>query len=86
MTTYEWITTFMGPVGGVIGWLAGTRMRRNQALQHLQTTIDLLAEKNRELYAENTQLRQEIAALREEGVKRDTKISELELQIEQLKK
>ena len=86
MTTYEWITTFLVPVTGVVSWLAGSRMRRNQALQHLQTTIDLLAEKNHELYAENTQLRQEIASLREEGIKRDTRISELELQIERLKK
>ena len=44
MTTYEWITTFMVPVTGVISWLAGARMRRNENLKSLQTTIDLLVE------------------------------------------
>lgn len=86
MTTYEWITTFMVPVTGVISWLAGARMRRNENLKSLQTTIDLLVEKNKELYEEILRLRQEKDTLRDEGVKRDNEISELKHQIEKLKK
>lgn len=86
MTTYEWITTFMVPVTGVISWLAGARMRRNENLKSLQTTIDLLVEKNKELYEEILRLRQENDTLRDEGVKRDNEISELKHQIEKLKK
>ena len=86
MTTYEWITTFMVPVTGVISWLAGARMRRNENLRTLQTTIDLLVEKNKELYEEILRLRQENDTLRDEGVKRDNEISELKHQIEKLKK
>lgn len=86
MTTYEWITTFMVPVTGVISWLAGARMRRNENLKSLQTTIDLLVEKNKELYEEILRLRQENDTLRDEGFKRDNEISELKHQIEKLKK
>lgn len=86
MTTYEWITTFMVPVTGVISWLAGARMRRNENLRTLQTTIDLLVEKNKELYEEILRLRQENDTLRDEGVKRDNRINELEMQIEKLNK
>lgn len=86
MTTYEWIATFMVPVTGVISWLAGARMRRNENLKSLQTTIDLLVEKNKELYEEILRLRQENDTLRDEGVKRDNEISELKHQIEKLKK
>ncbi len=86
MTTYEWITTFMVPVTGVISWLAGARMRRNENLRTLQTTIDLLVEKNKELYEEILRLRQENDTLRDEGVKRDNEINELKHQIAKLTK
>ena len=86
MTTYEWITTFMVPVTGIVSWLAGARMRRNENLRTLQTTIDLLVEKNKELYEEILRLRQENDTLRDEGVKRDNRINELEMQIEKLNK
>lgn len=76
----------MVPVTGVVSWLAGARMRRNENLRTLQTTIDLLVEKNKELYEEILRLRQENDTLRDEGVKRDNRINELEMQIEKLNK
>ena len=86
MTTYEWIMTFAPIVTGFIGWLAGTRIRRNDTIKALQTTIDLLIAKNKELYDEIVRLRQENDALKDEGIKRDNKISKLELQLERMKK
>lgn len=86
MTTYEWITTFLGPVCGFIGWLAGRRLRRNETIRALQTTIDMLVEKNKELYDELVRLRQENDVLKDQGIKRDNEINELRLQIERLKK
>lgn len=86
MTTYEWITTFLGPVCGLIGWLAGRRIRRNETIKALQTTIDMLVAKNQELYDEIMRLRKENDNLRDQGIKRDNEISELRLQIERLKK
>ena len=86
MTTYEWITTFLGPVCGLIGWMAGRRIRRNETIKALQTTIDMLVVKNQELYDEIMRLRQENDNLRDQGIKRDNEINELRLQIERLKK
>ena len=86
MTTYEWITTFIGPVAGAIGWFAGRRMRRNDTVTALQTTIDLLVEKNRELYDEILRLRQENDKLKDEGIKRDNDIADLRRQLESLHK
>ena len=85
MTTYEWITTFLVPVTGIVSWLFGARMRRNENLKTLQTTIDMLVEKNKELYDEIMRLRNENDNLRDEAVKRDNRINELEMQIEKLK-
>jgi predicted nucleic acid-binding Zn-ribbon protein len=86
MTTYEWITTFLVPVTGIVSWLAGARMRRNENLKTLQTTIDMLVEKNKELYDEIMRLRKENDNLRDDAVKRDNRINELEMQIEKLNK
>lgn len=86
MTTYEWITTFLGPFCGLVGWIAGRRLRRNETIRSLQTTIDLLVQKNKELYDELMELRKENDALKDEGIRRDNRISELEREIENLKK
>lgn len=86
MTTYEWITTFLGPVCGAIGWIAGSRMRRNDTIRALQTTIDMLVAKNQELYNEIDRLRRENDDLRDQGIKRDNEIAELKIQIERLQK
>lgn len=85
MTTYEWITTFLLPVTGIVSWIAGSRMRRNDTIKALQTTIDMLVQKNQELYDEIARLRQENDNLRDQGIKRDNEINELRLQIERLK-
>ena len=86
MTTYEWITTFLVPVTGIVSWLAGARMRKNGANSAMQTTIDMLVEKNKELYDEIMRLRKENDNLRDDAVKRDNRINELEMQIEKLNK
>ena len=57
MTTYEWVTTALIPVSSVVSWAAGSRMRRNDTIRAMQTTIDMLAEKNNQLYTENQELK-----------------------------
>ena len=86
MNNYDWINWLIGPVCAAIGWIAGWRMRRNNTINAMQTTIDLLIEKNKELYDDIMRLRQEKDALRDEAIKRDNRIAELELEIERLKK
>lgn len=66
MTTYEWITTLLVPVTGIVSWLAGSRKRRNEAIVDLQSTINLLAEKNHELYEEVIALRAQVSSLKQE--------------------
>ena len=86
MTTYEWITTFLVPFTGIVSWIAGSRLRRNDTLKAMQTTVDLLVQKNRELYEELLRLRQENDMLRDQGLKRDNEIEMLKDEIERLKK
>ena len=86
MSTYEWITTFLVPVTGIVSWIAGSRMRRNDTIKAMQATIDLPSERNKELYSEIAELRKQNDMLRDEGIKRDNKIYELEQQISKLTK
>lgn len=86
MTTYEWITTFLVPVTGIVSWIGGSRMRRNDTIKALQTTVDMLVQKNTELYDEIMRLRQENDTLRDQGIKRDNEIESLKAEIERLKK
>ncbi len=50
-------------VASVVAWVAGRYTRRSDALVRMQTSIDLLAEKNAELITEVTELRSENANL-----------------------
>lgn len=86
MTTYEWITTLLVPVTGVVSWIAGTRKRNNDAIIAMQTTIDLLAKQNADLYKEMVELRHENAWLRSRINAGDLEIERLKHQIEKLTK
>lgn len=86
MTTYEWITTFLVPITGVVSWLAGARMRKNGAISAMQTTIDMLVQQNADLYKEMLELRQENSNLKNDANKRDIEIERLKHEIENLKK
>ena len=86
MTTYEWITTSLVPITGIVSWIAGSRMRRNDTIKALQTTVDMLVQKNTELYDEIMRLRQENDTLRDQGIERDNEIESLKAEIERLKK
>jgi chromosome segregation ATPase len=97
------ITTIIGylitPVTGAIGWFAGTRQRRNTAVQSLQETIGMLSATIQEdnakivnmlgdlqsLRAENADLKNEIKAVRMENAELKAGQNELMGQIESLK-
>lgn len=61
------ITTLIGYIfsalTGIAGWLVGRRKRQNDFITDLQSSINLLAEKNRELLNEVISLRQQNAEL-----------------------
>ena len=86
MTTYEWITTFLVPVTGIVSWLAGARMRKNSTINAMQTTIDMLVEQNADLYKKILDLRQENTDLRVSINAGNIEIERLKTEIEKLKK
>ena len=86
MTTYEWITTFLVPVTGIVSWLAGARMRKNSTINAMQTTIDMLVEQNADLYKKIIDLRQENTDLRVSINAGNIEIERLKTEIERLKK
>lgn len=63
MSTYEWITTLLAPITGVISWLAATRLRQNKTIREMQQTIFSLAEENKKVYEELCLARNEIVTL-----------------------
>ena len=62
------IGTYIIPlVSAAVGWLAGSRKRRNDFLKDLQASIDLLSSENRRLFADITAVNAEIVAVRKEN-------------------
>ncbi|MDR1811178.1 MAG: hypothetical protein LBR34_12400 [Prevotella sp.] len=63
----ENIISYIAPaLTALIGWLFGRKKERNDFLNDLQASIDLLAEKNKLLMEEIVKLRDENAQLRYE--------------------
>lgn len=60
----EWLQWLSPIVSGVVCWIAGRFLRRSDSLQKMQQTIDLLVEKNKELYDQVTELRKDNAELK----------------------
>lgn len=79
----DW-TTIIGiiasPICAGIGWLAGRRKRKNDFLNDLQASIDLLAQKNSELLKELVAVRSQNADLmnNQEVMKRQIEMLTLE--------
>ena len=67
------------------GWLAGTRMRRNQAIQALQDTINMLSKTIEEDKKKIVDLMNEIQEVRRENAELKAGQKELLEQIESLK-
>ena len=64
----QFIGTYIIPlVSAAVGWLAGSRKRRNDFLKDLQASIDLLSSENRRLLADITAVNAEIVAVRKEN-------------------
>ena len=66
--TLDFIGTYIIPmITAAVGWLAGTRKRKNDFLQDLQASIDLLSSENKKLLADITSVNAEIVAVRKEN-------------------
>lgn len=66
MNLFNWIELLLVPITSLVTWLLSSRSRRNAAIGELQETINLLAQKNNDLYEEVVKLRSENSRLRAE--------------------
>lgn len=55
------ISLLLTPTSSVVAWIVARRARNNDMLTKMQQTIDLLVEKNKELYEEVIMLRDKLA-------------------------
>ena len=84
MSIYEWITTLLVPVTGVVSWLAATRLRQNATIREMQQTIFNLVEENKRVYSELTEARREIVGLSVQVAQITAENAELKQMIESL--
>lgn len=78
----QWGSTI---IGSLAGWFAGRYSRKSNSLQKMQDTIDMLVEKNMELYAEVTAVRRENAELKAGQERISLENAELKQQLAELK-
>lgn len=72
-------------VHAAVGWLVGSRKRKNDFLKDLQASIDLLSSENRKLLADITAVNSEIVAVRKENEELKASVDRLCTENSQLK-
>lgn len=73
------------PITCAIGWLAGTRSRRNSVYQELLATIKTLTEQNSELQAKVLTLQDEVIEVRKENAELKAGQAAMTRQMDELK-
>ena len=73
MDIFNWIALGIAPITSLMTWFAARRVRNNSTLHSLQSTIDMLIDKNTELYnkivdqaMEMAEMKMELIALRKQ--------------------
>lgn len=91
MDVVQLIGYLIAPVMAAAGWLAGTRLRRVNAVTQMQEAVDNLTAKNREYLDELVVIRKELAEVRAENAelklgqeKMTAKIGELQAENREL--
>ena len=86
MEALTFIGTYIIPLfTAVIGWIVGSRKRKNDFLKDLQASIDLLSSENRKLLADITAVNSEIVAVRKENEELKASVDRLCAENSQLK-
>ena len=86
METLTFIGTYIIPLfTAAVGWIVGSRKRRNDFLKDLQASIDLLSSENRKLLADITSVNSEIVAVRKENEELKASVDRLCTENSQLK-
>ena len=86
METLTFIGTYIIPLlTAAVGWLVGSRKRKNDFLKDLQASIDLLSSENRKLLTDITAVNSEIVAVRKENEEKKASVDRLCTENSQLK-
>lgn len=86
MEALTFIGTYIIPLfTATVGWLVGSRKRKNDFLKDLQASIDLLSSENRKLLADITAVNSEIVAARKENEELKASVDRLCTENSQLK-
>lgn len=86
MEALTFIGTYIIPLfTATVGWLVGSRKRKNYFLKDLQASIDLLSSENRRLLADITAVNTEIVAVRKEDEELKASVDRLCTESSQLK-
>lgn len=86
METLTFIGTYIIPLlTAAVGWLVGSRKRKNDFLKDLQESIDLLSSENRKLLADIMAVNAEIVAVRKENEELKASVDRLCTENSQLK-
>jgi len=86
METLTFIGTYIIPLfTAAIGWLVGSRKRKNDFLKDLQASINLLSAENKRLLEEITNTNAEIVAVRKENEELKASVDRLCTENSQLK-
>ena len=81
---FELLQWMLVPVTSVVTWLVSTRKRRNDTLASIQTTVDLLVNKNHELVEKLTEANIQIAEQSQRLAEQSAKIAEQNQKIDNL--
>lgn len=86
METITFIGTYIIPLfSAAVGWLVGSRKRKNDFLKDLQASINLLSAENKRLLEEITNANSEIVAVRKENEELKASVDRLCTEDSQLK-
>ncbi len=86
METLAFIGTYIIPLfTAVVGWIVGSRKRRNDFLKDLQASINLLSSENKRLLEEITNANAEIVTVRKENEELKASVDRLCTENSQLK-
>mgnify|MGYP002674254754 FL=1 len=86
METITYIGTYIIPLfSAAVGWLVGSRKRKNDFLKDLQASINLLSAENKRLLEEITNANSEIVTVRKENEELKASVDRLCTENSQLK-
>ncbi len=85
MDWLELLNILIPVVTGAVGWIVGTRKRKNDFLHEMQDSIDMLSSKNKELLEELVSMRKENAKLHGEIDMITTELTSLREEIKGLR-